>query len=617
MPQQQAYSAGLTDDQISSIISSRNADTYIRVFELLPQFLKTQDKDQVIRGFCEAVQQEIDRLQDSITDVITILDPAKVNTSYSLEGNFVFFHPEQFVYGCTFSNLPASIVFDGPVGGVKASGYYRDFGAYVWADQDTPSSVGQYRKILAYDGTTQVGLIDEDWEVVPSDNAVIALCWPDRVWLPVDIVSDPRKPGGTIFPFQNREDMTDYTGLAENLHVQLPGLSYLSTLDDYYKGWKIEFLDGEHYGRSIEIVRYIAWPRIIVLEHELGNAPNENDWFRLVPPGVNKLAHSDNGYAGKWLVVSPVGEEINYSRRLPSQARQIVRTQFNPLSTPASHVAWVYDPLQGDGKEFEYPPPPVAYYGITNSYVPLTYLASYVGIELDEEDSEDLQRIQISQAYSYHKLRGTRRALELVCKSFGLDVHIEELASNYTPAGGKVLTDGLGVPHVQYPNGSIEDLVLTGLGPDDIPDTYPVLPGMLAARIPDSDINVYLEKVGDSYVPFPKLLPRILKRLQFYLPAHVQIIVVGVLTRVKEYPEVEETSSIGGTLYVDVEDVETDDDLAAYLIGTAPVQSIYDLVVDDPLVIRSPARYSLGTGRYSSGGSLGATRWSVGSVRLA
>lgn len=613
----QVYKAGLSDADIASMISRKNADTYIRVFELLPSFLRQQDKDEVIRGFCEAVQSEIDTLRDSITDIVTIMDPQKVNSSYLLQGNLVFFHPEQFMYGCTFSNGPATVTMNGPVAGPAASGFYRDFGIYVWSDTDTPSSVGQYRKILSYDGQTAVGVLDEEWSVVPSDNAVIALCWPDRVWLPVDLVSDPRRPGGTILPAQDRDFLHDTYGFDKSRVVRLPGLSYLSTIDNYYVGWTLEFLDGVHQGTAIKVVEYVADLKVLVLESGMSIPANENDWFRLSPPGIDKVSSADNGYLNKWLIVQPTTDaEISYGKTIRLQSRQIVKTEFNPLATPASHIAWVYDPTTGAGKEFEYPPPPPAFYGITNSYVPLTYLASYVGIELDEEDPEEYQRVQISQAYAYHKLRGTRRALELVCRSFGLNVLIEELASNYTPAGGTSIKSDLliGVPHIQYGNSTITDVVLEGRGPDDIPVDYANFPGMLNARIPDSDINIYLEQVNQSTpTPFDKIIPRLLKRLNFYLPAHVQVILVGVLSRHKTSVEVDDPLTRYGT-YSASSAVDATEDLGSYLVGDAPIVGSYDLEVTEPLVIYSQVRYGLGSRFSRISGVPAFPRWSTGLV---
>lgn len=614
----QVYNAGLSDAQIASMISTRNADTFIRVFELLPGFLKDQDKDQVLRGFCEAVQAEIDTLKDSITDIVTIMDPMKVNASYLLEGNLVFFHPEQFMYGCTFANGPASVTMTGPVEGPPASGYYRDFGIYVWSDTDTPSSVGQYRKVLSYDGSTRVGILDQEWSVVPSDNAVIALCWPDRVWLPVDLVSDPRKPGGTILPYQDRDVIADTIGYEEQKVIRLPGLSYLSTIDDYYAGWSFELIDGDLKGFQSRIVGYNAEEKILILDSGLTTPPNQNDWFRLSPPGINKVSNADNGFLNKWLIVQPSDDQISYNGDVKLQARQIVKTEFNPLSTPASHVAWVYDPISGDGKEFDTPPPPPFFYGITNSYVPLTYLASYVGIELDDADDENYQRVQISQAYAYHKLRGTRKALELVCRSFGLNVTIEELASNYTPAGGTSINSSflIGVPHVQYPNSTIQDTAVTGRAPDDIPQNYVEFPTMLNARIPDSDINIYLNQVNtQEFIPFDKIIPRLLKRLNFYLPAHVQIIVVGVLSKHTTSVDVGETLSKTGSVYLEPYAVDVTQDLGAYLVGEAPIVGSYDLDVTEPLVISSPVRYGVTRSRFAKiGGIPGAPRWSTGTI---
>lgn len=618
----QVVSRNLSDAEISALIAATNADTSLTIYELLPQFIRSQDPDEVIRGFFQAVQEEYDRNKSMIREIITVVDPYRVNKSNILEGNFVFFHPEQFIYGATCSASPPRAAFTGPSPGVSASGFYNDFAIFVWADSGNPSAVGQYRVVNAYDGPSKTAYLDQDWEFLPSDKAILALCWPDRVWLPVAIVSDPRKAGGTTFPAQ----VWDETELAEipaeyrdtNILVKLPGLSYLSTIDHYYKGWSLDFLDGRNEGKSSKIVAYYASTKIAVLESRI-YAPDAQDWFRITPPVADNIGISDNYYKGRWIhVAAPTKADISYGTRIRAQTRQIIRSKFDPLTVPASHVAYLSDPRTDAGDPFEYPPAPTMLYGITNSYVPLQHMAALVGIELDAQDAEIYQREQISQAYNFHRLRGTRRALELVCNSFGLDVAIDEAASNYTHAPSEEDVGPSAVPdlnHEQFGQSTIVPVVKAGLGADDVPVSYLTEPGRSAARIPDSDIKLFLSRTNINAEEFnADILTRILRKLRPHMPIHVQIIFVGLLTKIND------PVNVTGTLTCQIgplfpEDVAVSESLFSSPVGTVPERDEYEIATNDGLTISSPARYrntSTRIGRNSHVPAL--TRWSRGTA---
>lgn len=617
----QAASGGLTDSQIASMISSRNADTSIRLFELLPQFVQGQDQEGIIQGFFEAVQEEYERNKSVITDIYTIIDPHNVGRNYTVSGNFVFFHPEQFVYGGTPA-APNVLVLDGATLGVAASGFYNDFGIYVWEDTNL-GAVGQYRIVTSYDGTTRAATLDEDWEVIPSTSAVYALCWPDRVWLPTPVVSDPRRAGATVFPVQNIDVTASEFNLSQedlDRAIVLPGLSYLSTIDDYYTGWVFDFLDGRNAGRSSKVkhYRYRSSGRLIVLEDTL-HPPDTQDWFRIVPPEFSATGISNNFYKDRWLhVVAPTAGDITYGQRVKAQARQIISSVFDPTATPVSHVAYVHNPVTSAGQRFKSPPPPTANYGISNTYIPLQYLAEYVGIELDEEDAEIYQREQISQAYSFHRLKGTRRALELVCRSFGMDVLIDEAASNYTHAptnedtGPFAAIDG---NHVGYPGTAVTTHILTGAGLDDVPDSYLVSPGREDARIQDSDIRLYLSRNNLNVAPFNiNVLTRILRKLSPHIPIHVQIIFVGLLTRAHESVATDESMGVQINVHND-ESFMVAEGFLGTPIGEVPISESYPVKIALNAAIRASARYSRMTSRYGRNGVIPAlTRWSNGTL---
>lgn len=618
---EQVVTKNLSDAEIAAIISSSNADTEIKIYELLPQFIRDQDPDKVVRGFCEAVQAEYDRCKSSITEIIAVIDPQAVNKSFVLDGNFVFFHPEQFIYGASATNTPSGrVVFDGPVGGVPASGFYRDFSIFVWSDPDAPTAVGQYRKIIAYDGPNLTATVDEDWAVIPSGNATFALCWPDRIWLPVAIVSDPRKAGGTLFPPQNFPTDVPVGSNTIQQQVLLPGLSYLSTIDDYYIGWTLDFLDGVNAGKSVKIIDYVAATKILVTETAV-TPPAENDWFRISPPIANNIGVSDNFYKGRWVhIAGATPQDVSYGRKIRTQTRQIVKSKFDPLTTPASHIAYIYDPRTGEGEQFEFPPAPTMLYGISNSYVPLQHLAAYVGIELDELDPEVYQREQISQAYNFHRLRGTRKAMELVCNAFGLDVEIDETASNYSHAPSNELVGpeaAAEVNHRQYNNSEIVPVIKQGLGIDDVPVSYLTSPGSETARIADSDIRLYLSRRNLNIEAFDgEILSRILRKLRAHTPIHVQIIFVGLLTRLQESVDLDEalTCEIRPLFEYELGVAET---FIGTPIGTVPIVDAYTIGLDDDVSISTEARYR-NLARYGRFGSSvpALARWSRGITLL-
>jgi len=90
---------------------------------------------------------------------------------------------------------------------------------------------------------------------------------------------------------------------------------------------------------------------------------------------------------------------------------------------------------------WDFSPAASSLFGITTNFVSLNYLAKNVGFDLDATDPEELQRQQILNAVSLYKMKGTRRAMQRLFRTFGFDAQVEEVRSNfqYTP------TDTIGV----------------------------------------------------------------------------------------------------------------------------------------------------------------------------
>jgi len=622
---EQAISLNLSDAQVSQIITNQGETVDARFYELLPQTLKQQDQEGIVKGFFEAIESEYERHKKSIGGIVGIISPQDVNRSYILSGNPVFFHPEQFVLGAS-AGSPAALDFSGSVSGVSGSGYYRDFGVFVWSDETTPTSVGQYRKVISYDGTTKMAELDYDWDVLPSERAIYALCWPDRIWLPCAIVSDPREANATLLPRQIL-DNTFLTGLGiDNRDIQtgkvvlLPGLSYLATYNNYYVGWTLDFLDGNNEGTSIPIKNYYcnSGSYVVVLEKSVSGL-KKNDWFRLTPPKTNSISISDDYYKGRWLYIGyPTSNDITYKGRVKPQVRRILRSTYDPLATPSSHVAYIYDAKTGEGEQFTHPPAPTFDYGILTSYIPLQHLAAYVGIEIDEEDNELYQREQISQAYNFHRLKGTRRAIELAARSFGLEVTIDEAGCNFVPAPDNDATELSAVErraHKQYSNAEITPHVKYGKGFDDVPISYLTSPGNLAARIPDSDIRIFLSRTELSKDTFNvNVFERVVRRISPHIPVHVQIIFIGLLTKAVENIDVEELMTCE-IRPLAIEEIEITETFVGTPLGTVPTLDAYTVVVQPSVAIVSQARYSRSTSRFGQNGNIPATsRWSRGSV---
>jgi len=603
------------------------SDSSITVYELLPNNIKEQDQAGIIKGFMEAVQSEYERNKSSITGIMGIVSPQEINKNFVLAGNPVFFHPEQFVVNATATL--STINLTGSPSAVAGSGFYTDFGVYVWADPTTPAAVGQYRKIISYDGTTKVAQVDFDWLVTPSSSAVYAFCWPDRVWLPTAIVSDPRKPGGTIFPDQV---VADYVTVSNALGIDpglyparkialLPGLAYLASVENYYVGWTLDFLDGTNAGLSIKIAGHrIAFGlNIIILETSMRDLPDANDWWRLTPPTANQTSNVDNFYKDRWISVNPPNTSA-YPGQSKTQYLQILRSTYDPTATPASHIAYVYDPVSGDGSIFQFPPSPVADYGILTTYIPLQHLAHYVGIDIDERDNEIYQRLQIQQAYNYHKLKGTKRAIELICKSFGLEVLVDEAASNYTPAPNyedTELSAAQRVGHRQFAGSTVSTLVKQGLGVNDVPTSYLTAPGNMNARIPDSDIRLFLSRSATAYNIFSQeIVDRVVYNVSQQIPIHVQIIFVGLLTTVQEFIDVSETL-LAGVQILNLEEIAADEDFFMTPLGTVPYLDSYTVSITSSLALSTDARYSRAPSARFSGrnGIIPApSRWSRGTT---
>jgi hypothetical protein len=117
----------------------------------------------------------------------------------------------------------------------------------------------------------------------------------------------------------------------------------------------------------------------------------------------------------------------------PVQTRRI--TSFG-ANTDVNGNALSY--IIGVETPFDMPPVATSYFGITNSYTNLSYLAQQVGYQVEATDPEALQKQQIMSAVQAYKLKGTLAAFKLLFKAFGFQSRISERASNYASASSEL-----------------------------------------------------------------------------------------------------------------------------------------------------------------------------------
>jgi hypothetical protein len=98
------------------------------------------------------------------------------------------------------------------------------------------------------------------------------------------------------------------------------------------------------------------------------------------------------------------------------------------------------------------------------------------------------------------------------------------------------------------------------------------------------------------------------------IPIHVQIIFVGLLTRIPEPVDVDAQLTCEIRPLVE-EVVTTTEGFIGTPIGTVPYDDSYSLIPNLDVAISAPARYSKVIARYSRFGAIpGTARWSRGSI---
>ncbi len=590
-----------------------------RVFELLPEYVRSGgDPLKALQSFFGAVQDEYDRHKNSITDVLMLVDPRGINNRFILRGNATFHHIEQLLpYTAATST---TITLNGTPPGVAGDDFYVGFGFYILIDNASDAPETQYRRVVDYDGTTKVATLDIPWTTLPT-SGVLVLCFPDRIYLPVPIVSDPNRSDGTILP--NQTSLT-------STQVRLPAHFYISQADDYYNGWLLEFFDGPSAGIKKTIVDYTGSTLLLTVDsaYPTPAKPTFGNWFRLVPPDNSGISTSNDFYKDRWVRVVSGPSDKSYT--YPIEVRKIIRSVYDATSVPAKHVAYVWDPQTREGRPFDFPPDPSTYIGISNHYVSLAYLARQLGYSLDALDPEELQREQIRQAFNFYKLKGTARAIDLICRTFGLSSSILEHASNYTHAPPRVAVGpGSDSPaHTQHPWSTVTPFIETGFGEDSVPSSYLMPPGRDTARIPDSDISIFLKRLHPKVAFSGQLLSRIIGKVDQVLPIHIEILLVGFLEEIDEVVKATEAYSMAWTL-IPSESVHVVEVFIGTPIGVVPVSLLTEATkVAQPLVIRTPGRYDIGC-RYngtvpdpsvsptdlgSSGPPIGLLRCDIGKV---
>jgi len=580
----------------------------ILLYELLPQVIREGDADGVLEAYFGAVEEEYKRNRESIQDVLLLVDPLNINRRFVIEGNPAVSTPEQYI---TISGATSTTVtFDGSPTGATADDFYNKFGIYVLSDEIEPDSVGQYRKIEDYTGSTKIALIDRPWNFTPSNSALLVLCWPDRVWVPTEVVGNPASVDGTVLPDQASIPVND-----RPTTLLLPSLFYISDIPGYYKDWSIVFLDGQNDGFKYKIGAYSGPSHIATLQDRLDKNETNGTWFKLVPPEGNLVGTSDNYYKDRWIRVVSVTQDPTWGVFPLVQTRRIIKSVYDPLAVPAHHVCYVHDAASDEGELFENAPAPDGYIGIANHNVSLSYLAQQIGYTLDTEDPEEFQREQLRSAFNFYKLKGTNDAIELICNTFGLRVRVAEQASDYTSSPDPIAVGPSAVTpaHHRYPWGTIQAPLLTGRGRDDVPNSYNTEAGSLAARIPDSDIKIYLQRYHPKVAFDGGILRRIVRKLSEVIPIHVEIVLIAFLEEAIEHVAVDVSMSQHGTFTVS-EGVGVAEGFIGSPVGTVPVDIDEGVVAAIAFEAVIPARHDVLQDRHDVGKFGAITRFDRGTI---
>lgn len=584
--------ADLTEKQVRDTLTKLPI-TGSKVFKLLPEYLKnpSEDPGQVLKAFCGAVSEEFDRTKSQIQDIVFLVDPLGVSNRPVYEGAPSFDQGDQFlVYqnpGVLNSANEIVISQSNPVS--VPDNYFVGFAVTIIFDANGVIS-NQYRKIIQSTTVNDVTTLTVSPPFTGNvSTGVIAVCRPDIVKIRPPIVANPLNPEGTVLPPQTQGPQLRKTTL------RLPGVSYISNTPRQYIGYSIEILSGVGKGQVRNITAYNVAPdnRIITVDRPWSIQPEQGDWFRLSAP--NLASTTQDFYKDRYLKILSGSSDTTNGYSFKTETKRIIRSEYNPLDIPASVTLFLEDNITGEGSRLEFPPDPTSYVSIINQDISLLYLARQLGYELDSVDPEELQREQIRQAVNFYKLKGTKRGFELITRSFGFEVNIQEQTSNYVPAPPAVDVgpDSVSPPHIQIPwppDPYVED------GSGSVPPEYYV-EQRDTVKIPDSDIKIFVKRLVPNLEITDGLFDRLLKKLEDVRPAHVEIILIGLFEEFFEEGSISDALSFDGDLSLS-DSIEISDSLAP--VTDSIRQSLSDTCdTVQNLVISSPSRWNVYEHRYN------------------
>lgn len=607
-----------------------------QTYNTLPQYVRDRaDANYTLGGIAEAADNEYQKAKQSISGMSNFNDPRSINGDYAVSFQSSVTDKNRFQPVLFLSD--SEVILPPQFHSSNFDGYLVGFGLLfrdLIPNNPAPISDNEYRRVTVFQNgrATLEGSIDG----ALGELTYAVLCLPDRVDIPGPVIANPQSSEGSVLSAQDPQSIistANITADPENI-VVLPGHLYIYGVPSgSWEGWTIRFLDGGNAGQDYLINQHLQFQDIgeldpttfLVLESSITGGAVEGDWFMLAPPETEFFSSSDNAYRGMFVqsaATSP-SDQGYFGQGLPRQVREIIKSDFDALSIPAKTTALVFDPFDNNGSEFEYPPIPNAFIGISNNYVELAQLAEYLGIYLDDLDPDVLHREQIAAAYDFHRIRGTKAGIELMCRLRGFESSVEELASTFTPDGGFIANNVVGstltVEHKQLPN---EELPLNLNVPQSgqgVPREFVATPaGRDAARIPDSDINIYLERVNPLAVVSSVIFQRLSKQLKdLALPAHVNINILGLLQRFYNNAEVlcalETLLTHAPNIVVDVNEV-----VILQVIGNGAAYFDEPINTTSSLLLIMPARYDTTRSVNTYGTQTeGVPRWTIGTTRLA
>lgn len=631
--------SSLTDEQIASLIVEKCSRIRRNLtYEQLPQYVRsTADTGGRLGGLAETSTSEYERAKQAIKGMANFNDPRKQNDSFTIEFQGVVNLDNARGIAVEFFGDDSTIRIIGGNWPSLGPGYLDGFAiTFPSGVNNHPTTELQYRRIISSSTINGFYTLTLDQPVsgalaalssTPGLNQFAYLSFPDRLDLPSTLICDPRNDGTTL-PSQQLRTQVESMGLDhtdQNKIIVLPNRDYLLGIPaGTWEGWSISLIDGAHASEDFLVEDHIIFGGSHILSiRGIAPAVSEDDFFMLVPPGDQFISVADNAYSGMYVRVAVTGPaDIKYGGTgVPAQTRQIISSEFYPLSRPARSEAFIYNPYSNSGSEFEYPPPYNAKIGVSDTFVELAQLAEYLGIYLDDLDAEALQREQLVSAYEFHRIRGTKEAVELLCRLRGFDTVVEEAVSTFTPDPGVIINSNVGnsisVEHKQFkPSELTQDLVVPQSGRGTPRSFVDSVAGRNASRVPDSDISIFLERVNPLAIQSSDAFVRLYRQIRdFALPAHVDIIFFGLLQRLTNDVDIGLNVTVGA---LNALAVEVTTNLYFAPIGAATSEIPLETTISNVLLLISPLRYDT-TVRWSDGDvavDTGVPRWTTGNTRL-